>query len=1071
MPDALDRSAPAHEAFDFDAEKHPRDEKGRWESGEGGEVIAYHATTEAALEAIKQEGITVGPHERNWEDATLYRGARGQAVFVASTKEVAMEFAGVLDTPVILEVRIPKEAWRTFKSDASPLIGGSGVSGKSAYSRKDIKPEWIKAAYSYHYDRGKFTPGAPGRWRGKEWIGPGEVTWVEKPRTWLEPMKFAAAAEDLDAVEAWIVVETGTETGEKFYSEGQERDEKGRWTSGGEYTGAVPRGGFKSTVDELAFDFKSQVEQYEPKGPKGVSYVQNKITDLVPGTAFKVDTLLYRDAGGKIVGILNHYPQDIAAGRAGGIHGNMRVLIERKGAINILVDPKHQGEGIGTNLIREAGKRFNIDLAAQDYTKAGAALANRAAGHGKPGDHEYINRIRRQRAALDREQGPKPTRKSKKPYDWNDPSSWAALHGERFKAVAERFYSEGQARDERGRWAGAGDVVESGRIGRSGDAITPGEAPKVNWEAHDLEESQPSIDEAAVRVNYLGRDPGGSDEMEPVIYGTNIPLAKLHEELNEEDFPESDRPVFDWTELRSPGDPPPIKVFVRDGSRPDKPQIVILDGNHRVRHWKESGYKYAPAWVLDYRAAAGARPWQKMSAADGEKFYSENQERDERGRWSDGTNTPGFDAWFTGSKVIDPATGSPLKLYHGTSADADFTHFEVPETGVWFTEDPVVASHYAKVNDRKDPFVKNTADRVIPVYVKAEKVYRPGSSEFGEQTQHGYSKWFNELRAKGYDAIHPRDGETHRKLWVFLGKSENIKSAISNRTFDPTKRHIGMSAEAGETFEAKPKPLHVPAPDISRILTTAFSEGYHSSAAALAASRGAAAVLSEAQDAAAAYADDRAGSLITDIDETTEERVQGVIASAVQAGESDKDVADRLENLFGEDRADLIARNEMATAWNTGVVRALKDAGEEYVYVFDGEDDDEECRNANGEIWTLEEAEANPLAHVNCQREFRPCTEEELAEAQQDEAEGFSCVRSASHRVGEAFAESFSRYVMGRSEYEPLNDFWRRHIGEPGRLFSAEEQFIRVVGPYARRGKFYSEDQARDEHGRWVKDV
>jgi hypothetical protein len=188
-------------------------------------------------------------------------------------------------------------------------------------------------------------------------------------------------------------------------------------------------------------------------------------------------------------------------------------------------------------------------------------------------------------------------------------------------------------------------------------------------------------------------------------------------------------------------------------------------------------------------------------------------------------------------------------------------------------------------------------------------------------------------------------------------------------------------------FAARSKPaLSVGARDLGVDFRGIFADAYRAAGDALSAARGADVALGSAADAAAAYADERAGSLITDIDATTAERVQGIIASAVQDGQNVDEVQSRLDTLFGSDRAEMIARTEMGTAWNIGVVNALKDAGEEYVVVSDG-DYDEECQNADGETWTLEEAEANPLEHPNCERQFRPLTAEELADARAEEGD------------------------------------------------------------------------------------
>jgi hypothetical protein len=175
------------------------------------------------------------------------------------------------------------------------------------------------------------------------------------------------------------------------------------------------------------------------------------------------------------------------------------------------------------------------------------------------------------------------------------------------------------------------------------------------------------------------------------------------------------------------------------------------------------------------------------------------------------------------------------------------------------------------------------------------------------------------------------------------------------------------------------------APDIADELATIYGEGFNSAAEALAAARGTEIALSNAQDRAAAYADDRAGRAIVGIDDTTESRVQGIIASGVQAGESDSEVADRLGALFGEDRADTIARTEMQTAWNMGTLGALKDAGEEYVAKYDADECGQEICDTTGDIVTIEEAEADPLCHPNGSLEFRPLTADELAEVLAEE--------------------------------------------------------------------------------------
>jgi hypothetical protein len=56
---------------------------------------------------------------------------------------------------------------------------------------------------------------------------------------------------------------------------------------------------------------------------------------------------------------------------------------------------------------------------------------------------------------------------------------------------------------------------------------------------------------------------------------------------------------------------------------------------------------------------------------------------------------------------------------------------------------------------------------------------------------------------------------------------------------------------------------------------------------------------------------------------------------------------------------------------NVGAILSYREAGLEKVEVLDGDGDDI-CAEADGQIWTLEQAEANPLGHPGCTRSFAP---------------------------------------------------------------------------------------------------
>jgi hypothetical protein len=158
-----------------------------------------------------------------------------------------------------------------------------------------------------------------------------------------------------------------------------------------------------------------------------------------------------------------------------------------------------------------------------------------------------------------------------------------------------------------------------------------------------------------------------------------------------------------------------------------------------------------------------------------------------------------FDRWFAGSQIVD-SDGRPLKLYHGTSKDQDFRAFRMPKNGIWFTTDPKSASDYASENDSMDTkydydtrtFKKvHTASRVVPVYVKATKVFEidewPEAVRYANNYRRAQGIFFDQLRMRGYDAVWDRSAG----VIVVIGNPTQIKSAIGNRgTFDPAKKNI-----------------------------------------------------------------------------------------------------------------------------------------------------------------------------------------------------------------------------------------------------------------------------------------
>lgn len=120
------------------------------------------------------------------------------------------------------------------------------------------------------------------------------------------------------------------------------------------------------------------------------------------------------------------------------------------------------------------------------------------------------------------------------------------------------------------------------------------------------------------------------------------------------------------------------------------------------------------------------------------------------------------------------------------------------------------------------------------------------------------------------------------------------------------------------------------------------------------------------------------GERIVSLDDTSKANVSEMIRSMIEGGVGVADLGDRIAEKvrerfegFADWRADRIARSETAIAYNTGNLLGYHQNDVEEVEVIDG-DDDEECRAAHGQVWPLEKALAEPIAHPGCVRDFAP---------------------------------------------------------------------------------------------------
>lgn len=161
--------------------------------------------------------------------------------------------------------------------------------------------------------------------------------------------------------------------------------------------------------------------------------------------------------------------------------------------------------------------------------------------------------------------------------------------------------------------------------------------------------------------------------------------------------------------------------------------------------------------------------------------------------------------------------------------------------------------------------------------------------------------------------------------------------------------------------------------------------------------------LGEPPKAALDYARDRAGDLVGKkwiggqwidspnpflaIDDTTRTFVRETVTKAINDGWSPGKLASTLAPQFGTARAEKIARTETGFAYGKGAAVVYRDAGVDLLGILDGpgcipdgHDDDalepdgdaigvvQFDRQANGQVWTVEQYEQHLLGHPHCVR-------------------------------------------------------------------------------------------------------
>ena len=128
---------------------------------------------------------------------------------------------------------------------------------------------------------------------------------------------------------------------------------------------------------------------------------------------------------------------------------------------------------------------------------------------------------------------------------------------------------------------------------------------------------------------------------------------------------------------------------------------------------------------------------------------------------------------------------------------------------------------------------------------------------------------------------------------------------------------------------------------------------------------------------------EKAGTRVREIHDTTMQALRDALKYGNEQGWSIEQLVRGDENQPGirsivdetyKDRAKTIARTELGEAQNTATASRYNEAGVKAVEIFDngGEDDDDECKIANGQIWSLKYFSAHTLEHPNCTRAAAP---------------------------------------------------------------------------------------------------
>lgn len=227
-----------------------------------------------------------------------------------------------------------------------------------------------------------------------------------------------------------------------------------------------------------------------------------------------------------------------------------------------------------------------------------------------------------------------------------------------------------QPRDEHGRWTDAGGNTSRGADRPTGYRV---DNPGGQWLREQQEEAYNGKSKTA-RKGLRGTQTAWAGYDKPLMLPVSD-LATLGGVNDEVRLPGD--PQFDWLLPRVEKDgytnEDPVMVFVNHHGR-----AYINEGNTRIAVAKQLGVDRIKTWVAWYNGGEqAAGDWTPEAVARmerGHKAFDPDQPRapagqSNGGQWV-GAGGSDFDQWFAGSVMVN-ADGSPRVVYHQTSKEAE----------------------------------------------------------------------------------------------------------------------------------------------------------------------------------------------------------------------------------------------------------------------------------------------------------------------------------------------------------------------------------------------------------------